>query len=329
MPNDEGFSGHGLSTTRSNEEEGADFEDQAEQLGQFKPSEESGDAGSTQAIKAKFITPLDPIIETKDGGRLPVIPVEEAKKLNDLKEGCRTEASSTTNTHLPRNGTIENGQPREQQSEQTDAPLRDAIPPSKTNPLFPPLPIYGPPSRLRVVQCYHFRATAAVLSFGFLLVIICGAILNAVRRGVANTIQRSDLKASKSSRPFYEEEMKRREERRAAEKAWTSKQAQEGTQTPSGEQGEDVPQDSQFVATEGGPDQLCFDVRYYARRVGLDAETFEAQTEDGFILELWHLFDPREHKQLTRDPDLVGFAEKTDDVMSWTKSRIAITSTQY
>lgn len=105
------------------------------------------------------------------------------------------------------------------------------------------------------------------------------------------------LQNPKRRRPFYEEEVKRNQERRAAAEAWLRQQKDKGANTPSGEKGANVAQDGSFVPTEGGSDPLCVDVGYYARRVGLDVEVFEVQTEDGFVIELWHLFNPREYKQ--------------------------------
>lgn len=40
------------------------------------------------------------------------------------------------------------------------------------------------------------------------------------------------------------------------------------------------------------PAKLTDDIGYYARRVGLDAETHTVKTEDGFLLEMNHIFDP-------------------------------------
>lgn len=51
-------------------------------------------------------------------------------------------------------------------------------------------------------------------------------------------------------------------------------------------------QGAQFVPTGGRKDPLKPDVGIYARRVGLESETFLFQTDDGFILELWHLYNP-------------------------------------
>lgn len=50
----------------------------------------------------------------------------------------------------------------------------------------------------------------------------------------------------------------------------------------------------EFEPTEGGRDRLLRDVAYYARRVGLDARKHIVQTEDGYILDLWRIFDPKE-----------------------------------
>jgi pimeloyl-ACP methyl ester carboxylesterase len=50
---------------------------------------------------------------------------------------------------------------------------------------------------------------------------------------------------------------------------------------------------------EGGKDRIVCDVAYYARRVGLDVETFRVQTEDGFIITLWHVYNPQEYTALS------------------------------
>jgi len=273
---------------------------QAQKLAQYALNQEDESTGSTQAAAAKFITPLDPVVETTDGKRLPTIPVQEATKLNRLKdqvEGREPQSPPTSAIRLGIDGTAHgafepgpHGSAR--QSDLSDAPLRKAIPPSQTNPLFPPLPMYGPPSLLRTVQCWYFRLSSAILSFYFLMAIVLGAIVESIPKICKHVSKRAILQNPKRSRPFYEEEVKRRQERRLADQEWVK--ASRGAQTPSGEKGDGtIPQDGEFVPTEGGPDPLVVDVAYYARRVGLDAEIFEVQTEDGFIIELWHLFNPR------------------------------------
>ena len=113
-----------------------EFEDQAERLGQTSANQEDEGTRPNQAVQAIFITPLDPVIETEDGGRLPVVPVDEAVKLNLLKE--KTDAGEqipTTNgvyhgkTHGSHGKHRRSSESR--QSDQVDAPLRDAIPPSR------------------------------------------------------------------------------------------------------------------------------------------------------------------------------------------------------
>ena len=45
---------------------------------------------------------------------------------------------------------------------------------------------------------------------------------------------------------------------------------------------------------------IC-DLGYYARRVGLDVEEFKVQTEDGFIISLWHVYNPKEYKPVSAE----------------------------
>ncbi|CAK4033914.1 Sterol esterase 2 [Lecanosticta acicola] len=305
-----------------------EFTHQAERLAQLTPQQEDETTGSTQAAEAKWVTPLDPVVETVDGARLPAIPVAEAIKLNHLKDEMEHKQPRNPPRSALRHGKdgtahgsftpSTDGSTR--QSEKLDAPLGEAVPPSRTNPLFPPLPMYGPPSVLRTLQCWFFRVSSAILSFGFLLAIVAGAIVEAFPRMFKSARALAKLQNPKRLRPFYDEEARRKHERRAAEKAWVQQQ-RKGTQTPSGEKGpngeQQLPQDGQFIPTEGGPDPLCIDVGYYARRVGLDAETFDVQTEDGFIIELWHIFNPREYTRPSKEayraqpPDL--FRTKPSD----------------
>lgn len=280
--------------TRDKGDQTIKFAQQVEQLGQFKSSQEDQETGSTQAVEAKFITPLDPVVETAHGGRLPVIPVSEAKRLNELRGKVESSESVASKAQ---DGNHRNASAVGKQSDESGEPLREAIPPSRTNPLFPPLPIYGPPTLLRSIQCLFFRITSVVLSFAFLMTIFAGTILNEIPRVFQDTGRRAMLQDPKKRRPFYEEEKRRKSERKAAERQWAAGRKKRGAQTPSGEKGTNVPQDGEFVPTEGGPDPLCLDPGYYARRVGLDIEVFEVQTEDDFIIELWHVFNPREYER--------------------------------
>lgn len=58
------------------------FTQQAEKLSHQHPTGE--DPGV--AIEAQFVTPHDPVIITSDGKRLPGVPLQEAHKLNVLRE---------------------------------------------------------------------------------------------------------------------------------------------------------------------------------------------------------------------------------------------------
>ena len=318
-----------------------EFAYQAERLAQFKPSQENDDTGSTQAVEAKFVTAHDPVIETSEGGRLPAIPVEEAIKLNQLRD----ELDGRTPASPPRSGIREGADgsvhgalpqdiPSSKQSQEVDAPLREAIPPSRTNPLFPPMPMHGPPNLMRTAQCLFFRGTSAVLSFCFLLTIVAGAAFTSIPKIFRRMQWYATLRNPDRRRPFYEEEKKRRKARKATERAWVQQRRGRGTQTPSGESQAQPLQDGEFIPLEGGPDPLVPDVRYYARRVGLEAETFDVQTEDGFIIELYHLYNPREYRPTSsnslkhRSPDLFR-SSSADSSYAETQSPFPPTQKRY
>ncbi|KAF1975724.1 alpha/beta-hydrolase, partial [Bimuria novae-zelandiae CBS 107.79] len=207
-----------------------DFARQAEKLAYLAPDQENDATGSTQAVEAKFITAQDSVIVTAGGGRLPAVPIEEGKKLNKLRDevGDRDPSESEpikVESREAKDGTIHGATPAPRGSNsyageegKTDAPLQSQTPPSRTNPLFPPLPMA----------------------------------------------------------------------RRVAEKAWKKRHSEASMDTKDADE---------FIPLEGGPDQIPCDVRYYARRVGLDCEIFDVQTEDGFIIELWHVYNPREYKR--------------------------------
>ncbi|KAI8939976.1 hypothetical protein NX059_003700 [Plenodomus lindquistii] len=293
------------------------FAQQAERLGQYTPSQESDQTGPTQAIEALYVTPQDPVIKTADGHRLPAVPLEEAAKLNELRNLVDDHGPSQIKPEEARvreakdgaiHGLLLNEQTEEDGQGRSDVPLGDSKNPWKTNPLFPPLPLYGPPTLLRRVQCWAFRVSSGILSFLFLLVIILGAAFTSLPGMLNHIWLRLTFRNPDKRRPFYHEETKRKKARRLEEKAWTKTRASkpeeeiEDRETEGGEE--------RFVPLEGGPDPLVCDVRYYAKRVGLDCEIFDVQTEDGFIIELWHLYNPltykrtNESERATHSPDV-------------------------
>lgn len=296
------------------------FAKQAQLLAHLRPSQEDNSTGSTQASEAKFITAHDPVVETTQGQRLPAVPIDEALKLNHLKdelEGREPQEAPKSGIRQEKQGTTHGSAPPDREGiesgKQNDAPLREAVPPSRTNPLFPPLPMYGPPTWMRTLQCWFFRASSAVLSFCFLLTIVAGAAVTSVPKIWRRIRCLIFFQDSAKQRPFYEEEKKRIKARKEAEWEYVRQRAGKGTKTPSGESS--VPQDRKFKPTEGGPDPLIPDVGYYARRVGLDCERFEVQTEDGFLIELLHLYDPSEYR-----PPSPSHHEKDDPDIFRTKS---------
>jgi pimeloyl-ACP methyl ester carboxylesterase len=314
-----------------------EYAHQAERLAQYTVDQESEETGSTQAVEAKFITAQDPVIITADGGRLPSVPREEAVKLNRLRNEIDGRDPSYSDpikygTREAKDGTLHgilppNSPGLEDSSEANlNAPLSKALPPSKTNPLFPPLPMWGPPTLLRNLQSRTFRISSAILSFCFLLAIILGAFFTSVPKLLWKIRMRIRSQDPNATRPFYEEELRSQQQRRRAEKEW---ETQNRTRGRSGQQrrttqGDDAPStpgpsqtfgNERFIPTEGGADPLVCDVAYYARRVGLDCETFWVETEDGFIIELWHLFNPltsqrRSTEHSPTSPDIISSDEE-------------------
>lgn len=298
------------------------FAKQAEKLS-HKHSEQ-GD--SEVAAEAKFVTPHDPVIVTSDGHRLPGVPLEEAHRLNILKDELANDKSASPRAQQANGQTQETleihdngsaGEPRKitvpaiqngkalQRSE--EGTLRKAMPPSHTNPLFPPLPLYGPPSVLRDLHCATFRVSSFFLSLSFLGVIVLGSLFTSIPMTIKRAWLRMTFRNPDKDRPFYEEEMRRAAARKEMQRNWKRRPSQGSVpvdnETPTDNDG--------YVPTEGGPDPIKCDVGYYARRVGLDVEEFEVQTEDGFLIDLWHVYDPREYRgpldpsdRSARGPDL-------------------------
>lgn len=299
-----------------------EFAQQAEKLSHQHPTQEE----PAVALEARFVTPQDPIIITSDGHRLPGVPIQEAHKLNILREELEgkpeivdLEKNEQTAERISNISDSEDG-PRKitslsnQQNganvqKATDNTLRRAMPPSHTNPLFPPLPLYGPPTRLRNIQCLFFRVSSFFLSLAFLAVIVLGSLFTSIPLVWKKLLYRLTGRNFDKRRPFYEEEKRRATARKNEADAWKYRQA-------SVRLSEKCEEAEEFPPTEGGSDPIRCDVSYYARRVGLDVETFNVQTEDGFIIELWHVFDPKEYTKLDEDsrsdlgPDVFKHSKK-------------------
>ncbi|PKK53558.1 hypothetical protein CI102_2040 [Trichoderma harzianum] len=288
-------------------QQAVEFTKQSEKLSHQRLEDDS----AAIAVQADFVTPQDPVIVTLDGNRLPGVPLDEAHKLNvlredlqgqttevEIKKGSKIQEKISNPAAHHHNGEEErkiiqlpepekdegNGQSWQQDSQGT---LRHTMPPSHTNPLFPPLPLYGPPSLLRNIQCWFFRSTSFVLSMEFLGVIVLGSLFTSIPKWCKALF----LPNEEKKRPFYEQEQQNAAIREEKEKDWD----------PSGAQRRlDVDETivDEYPPTEGGKDPIICDVGYYARRVGLDVETFKVETEDGFIIELWHVYDPKEHTPL-------------------------------
>lgn len=290
-----------------------EFAKQAEKLSHQRSADE--DVAEDVAVEAKFITPYDPVIVTDEGHRLPGVPVEEAHKLNLLKDSLQDDHFSIRNGEKEKNEGEANGGSSPSDSKASngswiqktaEGSLRRAMPPSHTNPLFPPLPLYGPPSIMRDFQCYIFQVSSFFLSLSFLAVIVLGSLFTSIPGFIRNLWLRVTFRNPDKYRLFYKEEIRREEARKLAERHWKRRPSQGRIPIDK----EDLQTNGQYIPTEGGPDPIKCDVGYYARRVGLDVEELEVQTEDGFIIQLWHVYDPAEYDELEptqlldRGPDL-------------------------
>ncbi|KAK6226779.1 sterol esterase 2 [Colletotrichum tabaci] len=264
--------------------------------------------GSEVAVEARFVTPQDPIIITSEGNRLPGVPLVEAHKLNVLKEELqdgpavvKIKQGSDTEEEIDTGKEASNGQERiislptdtngKSMQKSEEGSLRRQTPPSHTNPLFPPLPLYGPPSLLRDLHCMVFRISAFFLSLAFLGVIVLGALFTSIPPLCRRIFYRLTLRNPDKKRPFFEEEARRAKVREEENRKWKRSNSLDNDREIAGE----------FVPTEGGPDPIVCDVGYYARRVGLDVEELQVQTEDGFIIDLWHVYDPEEYTRMSED----------------------------
>ncbi|CAG8364152.1 unnamed protein product [Penicillium salamii] len=159
------------------------------------------------------------------------------------------------------------------------------------HPLFPPMPSYGPPSAIRRIQDCLFIAVSFFLSLCFLTAVFVGALVRTAAVAITDARLRMRGHNPDTQRTFYEEERARRKARAEADRRWHLRQQKRDTDE---EQALD-----ECPSLEGGKDPIVCDVAYYARRVGLDVETFRVQTEDGFIITLWHVYNPQEYTVLS------------------------------
>lgn len=223
----------------------------------------SHDANVAVEVEMKSITPRDAVIETADGARLPA-PVEET--------GVEMEGLGDEKIRLHSRKRVE-----------------EALPPSKTHPLFPPLPTYGPPSMMRNIQCCAFRISSFFLSLAFLGMIVVAAAVTSLSLMFKHIWIRLKFQNPDARRPFHQEEIYRRRARKEAEREWKRRKSRGQADSEADAAVEE------FKPLEGGSDPIVCDIGYYARRVGLDVETYKVQTEDGFIITLWHVYDPKEY----------------------------------
>jgi pimeloyl-ACP methyl ester carboxylesterase len=155
-----------------------------------------------------------------------------------------------------------------------------------------------------------FRISSHILSTAFLAVIVLGALFTSIAPVCQRLWTRATLRDPDAGRPFYKEELRRKELRKSKERAWKRRRSQQKVAQDEEDSGDE------YIPTEGGPDPIKCDVGYYARRVGLDVEEFQVQTEDGFIIDLWHVFDPKEYTALPaaerahRSPEVFSDAER-------------------
>ncbi|KAL4978746.1 Alpha/Beta hydrolase protein [Aspergillus desertorum] len=158
------------------------------------------------------------------------------------------------------------------------------------HPLFPPLPVYKhPPSAFDTMRYLAIRFASFVLSLLFLLVVVLGALVRGLWLLLVAAGHYIMGRNPRQQRRFYAEERARKLDRRTSSRRWKLRQEKRDAD-------EEAPDDCPPL--EGGKDLVVDDVAYYARRVGLDVETFKVQTEDGFILTLWHVYNPHEYSPL-------------------------------
>lgn len=296
----------------SAEEAVVEFTHQSEKLS-FQPPDSPDNKGV--AVEAIFVAPQDAVIVTSDGNRLPAVPVTEAYKLNVLRDEAERhdgvkvhvrEASGSRDTFKETEDSegdrvlsfpSEEDEKKRNTSDSTDGNLKRSMPPSYTHPLFPPLPLYGPPSRWRDIQCLLFRFSSFFLSLAFLGVIVLGSLFTSIPPAFQHTWKRLDSKDPDADRPFHQEERRRKQLREKQLRLWRRRKSARHLDHDDSEDNDESDSDVKAV----GPDPIVCDIGFYARRVGLDVEIHLVETEDGFVIELWHVYDPEEYTPLPEE----------------------------
>ncbi|OJD11134.1 hypothetical protein AJ78_08037 [Emergomyces pasteurianus Ep9510] len=185
--------------------------------------------------------------------------------------------------------------------------------PYPDHPLFPSLPEYKPPSVLTSIQWRALRAVSFFLSLTFLIGIVFAASVSSSLTVVKMLYIQFRSGDPGKGRPFWEKERKQREARESSTREWDDAKRKQAAKASIPGFEIDAEERSAGVATaayeplEGGQDPLVCDISYYARRVGLDAEVYRVQTEDGAVIPLWHLYNPKEYTPLTpSERDCIG-----------------------
>lgn len=241
------------------------------------------------------ITPNGTGIKAQGGHRLPDIPHSGARKPNPLRLNEILNNPSPSrhrideSPHPATSHAESNPGGNAGKSNRTSDAGADIGVPTSTNPLFPQLPIYGPPTLLRRIKYIIFRTTSSVLSLSFLSAIVVGSVIKSLPVFALDTLKRIKGVDPDASRPFNKIEKERAKERKAEEANW---EARRGPSSADGENIEIGGKDTRSRQSAGGKDKLICNIGYYARRVGLEVEEFKVETEDGFLIDLQHVFDP-------------------------------------
>lgn len=160
------------------------------------------------------------------------------------------------------------------------------------------------------------QTLSAIMSTLGISAIAASLILQALVRAVVRRIRRQP----KQPRPFLEEEKRRAELRKLDEISWMRRELQAKSIFPEianaaeAEYQATMASHNGYIPTEGGPDKHLVDVAYYAKRVGLNSEEVQVQTEDGHVLALWHVYDPREYTPMTRAQRMVRGPENINEI---------------